>query len=90
MATRLFTSMWSGLHARKGVHLLRETMNSLEKRLDPSKFARIHRSKIVSLASILELRTTDNREYVFRLSDGSQHRSSRTYADRIDCWIRTN
>jgi len=81
---------YTELHTRNGVHLLRETMNSLEKRLDPSKFARIHRSKFVSLACILELRTIDNREYVFKLSDGSQHRSSRTYADRIDDWIRTN
>jgi hypothetical protein len=81
---------YTELHARNVVHLLRETMNSLEKRLDPSKFARIHRSKIVSLACILELRTIDNREYIFRLSDGSQHRSSRTYADRIDSWIGSN
>jgi two-component system, LytTR family, response regulator len=68
----------------------RNGVNTLEKKLDPSKFARIHRSKIVSLACILELRTIDNREYVLTLSDGSQHRSSRTYADRIDSWIRTN
>ena len=81
---------YTELHARNGVHLMRETMNSLERRLDPSKFARIHRSKIVSLTCIVELRSIDNREYVFRLSDGSQHRSSRTYADRIVCWIRTN
>jgi len=81
---------YTELHARNGVHLLRETMNTMEKKLDPSKFARIHRSKIVSLACILELRTIDNREYVLTLSDGSQHRSSRTYADRIDSWIRTN
>lgn len=80
---------YSELHTRNGVHLLRETMNSLEKKLDPSRFARIHRSKIVSLGSILELRSLENREFVLRLSDGSHHRSSRTHADRIDCWLRT-
>jgi hypothetical protein len=76
-------------HTHNGAHLLRETMNSLDQKLDPSRFARIHRSKIVSLAHIQELQTLDNREYVVKLSDGSQHRSSRTYADRIDRWLRT-
>lgn len=79
---------YTELHTPNGAHLLRETMNSLEQRLDPARFARIHRSRIVSLAHILELRAIDNREYVVKLSDGSQHRSSRTYADRIDRWLR--
>src|SRR5215470_13866827 len=41
---------YTELHTRNGVHLLRETMNSLEQKLDPSRFARIHRSRIVSFA----------------------------------------
>jgi DNA-binding LytR/AlgR family response regulator len=79
---------YTELHTRNGAHLLRETMNSLEQTLDPARFARIHRSRIVSLVHILELRAIENREYVVKLSDGSQHRSSRTYADRIDRWLR--
>jgi two-component system LytT family response regulator len=78
---------YTELHTRHGAHLLRETMNSLEQKLDPAKFARIHRSRIVSLTRIVELRALDNREFVVKLSDGSQHRSSRTYADRIDRWL---
>jgi hypothetical protein len=81
---------YSELHTRAGVHLLRETMNSLEQRLDPARFARIHRSRIVSLPRILELRTIENREYIVKLSDGSQHRCSRTYVARIDSWLRDN
>jgi DNA-binding LytR/AlgR family response regulator len=80
---------YTELHTRDSSHLLRETMNSLEQKLDPSRFARIHRSRIVSLAHILELQAIDNREYVVKLSDGSCHRCSRTYADRIDRWLRT-
>ena len=79
---------YTELHTRNGTHLLRETMNSLEQKLDPTRFARIHRSRIVNLARVLELRAIDNREYVVKLLDGSQHRSSRTYADRIDRWLR--
>jgi two-component system LytT family response regulator len=79
---------YSELHTRSAIHLLRETMNSLERRLDPCRFARIHRSRIVNLARILELRGIENREYIVKLRDGSQHRSSRTYADRIGGWLR--
>jgi len=68
-------------------YLLRETMASLERRLDPSKFLRIHRSRIVQTRNITELRSIENREFVVRLSDGSEHRSSRTYADRLENWL---
>jgi two-component system LytT family response regulator len=78
---------YSELHTRNSTHLLRETMNSLEQKLDPGKFARIHRSRIVRLDRILELRTIENGEYMLRLHDGSQHRASRTYADRLERWL---
>jgi two-component system, LytTR family, response regulator len=81
---------YSELHTRTCTHLLRETMNALENKLDPATFARIHRSRIVSLARILELRTIGNREYILKLCDGSQHRSSRTYADRVERWLQGN
>ena len=79
---------YSELHTANATHLLRETMTALEQRLDPAKFARIHRSRIVRLAEILELRSIENREYIVKLRDGSQHRSSRTYADLVERWLR--
>jgi two-component system, LytTR family, response regulator len=75
------------LHASGCSYLLRETMASLEQRLNPTKFLRIHRSRIVQTGSILELRSIENREFTVILSDGSEHRSSRTYADRLDHWL---
>jgi len=78
---------YSELRTRNGAHLVRETMSSLEQKLDPGRFARIHRSRIVRLDRILELRAIENREYLIKLSDGSEHRSSRTYANRIDQWL---
>ena len=78
---------YSELHTPTGTHLLRETMNSLEQKLDPAMFGRIHRSKIVNLTRILQLRSIENREYVVKLNDGSEHRSSRTYAERLERWL---
>jgi two-component system LytT family response regulator len=78
---------YTELHVRGQSHLLRETMNSLQQKLDPAKFLRIHRSRMVRTSCIVELRGIDNREYMVKLSDGSQHRSSRTYADRLEEWL---
>lgn len=78
---------YAELHVRGRAHLLRETMNSLEQKLDPAKFLRIHRSRIVRTECIVELCAIDNREYLVKLTDGSQHRSSRTYANKLDQWL---
>ena len=75
------------LHAKGRSFLIRETMTSLEQRLDPTKFLRIHRSRIVQSKGIQELRPIENREFTVKLSDGSEHRSSRTYADRLEHWL---
>ena len=78
---------YAELHTAQHCQLLRETMNSLEQKLDPSQFLRIHRSRIVRMGCIRELLPIDNREYVVKLSDGSEHRSSRSYADRLEKWL---
>lgn len=75
------------LHVGGRSHLLRETMASLERRLDSETFIRIHRSRIVQAANIVELQSIENREFIVKVSDGSEHRSSRTYADRLERWL---
>jgi two-component system LytT family response regulator len=49
---------YSCLHVGPKEHLLRESLSSLEARLDPRRFARIHRSAIVQLDRVRELRNT--------------------------------
>ena len=78
---------YAELHARGKLYLIRETMTSLQQKLDPAMFVRIHRSRIIRGDRIRELRLIDNREYVVKLSDGSEHRSSRTYADQLESWL---
>ncbi|MDQ3745256.1 MAG: LytTR family DNA-binding domain-containing protein [Acidobacteriota bacterium] len=78
---------YAGLHVGKRTHLLRETLNSLETRLDPSRFVRIHRSTIVRASRIRELQALPNREFVVRLQDGTDLRASRSYRERLDRWL---
>jgi len=78
---------YAELHIRGHSHLLREPLASLEQKLDPRKFMRIHRSRIIRTGCMVELQGIDNREYRVKLSDGSEHRTSRTYADRLEQWL---
>jgi len=78
---------YAELHAHGRAYLIRETMNSLEQKLDAARFLRIHRSKIIRSDRIQELRPIDNREYFVKLADGSEHRSSRTYSNRLEDWL---
>jgi two-component system LytT family response regulator len=67
------------LHAGTTTHLLRETMNSLEGRLDPERFWRIHRSTIINVDRIRELQPLFHGDYVVILEDGTELTLSRTY-----------
>ncbi len=71
------------LHAGGDSHLLRGTMTALEDRLDPERFARIHRSAIVQLDRIEELRSDEHGDYRVVLADGRRLRVSRTYRPAV-------
>lgn len=67
------------LHVAGETHLVRETMNSLEGRLDGKKFFRIHRSSIVNADRIKKLRPWLHGKYVVLLKDKTELTLSRTY-----------
>jgi two-component system LytT family response regulator len=73
---------------RKG-HLLRETMNEMEAKLDPSKFLRIHRSTIVNIERIRELQQHFNGEYIVVLHDGSEHKLSRSRREQLQTLLKS-
>ncbi|HVI70436.1 MAG TPA: LytTR family DNA-binding domain-containing protein, partial [Pyrinomonadaceae bacterium] len=59
------------------------TMSSLENRLDPDKFLRIHRSTIVNVERIKELHPMFHGEYQFILKDGTRLTSGRGYRGNL-------
>jgi two-component system LytT family response regulator len=71
------------LHVGNTSHLLRETMNAIEGRLDPEKFFRIHRSRIVNMERIQEMQPWLNGEYAVLLRTGTRLTLSRGYREKL-------
>lgn len=67
----------------EGSHLIRGTLVDFESRLDPSRFARIHRSGIVNIDAISELRPQFHGDSIVILKNGETVRLSRRYQDRL-------
>ena len=63
--------------------ILRETMKDLEKRLDPRKFQRIHRSTIVNLDNIKSVKPHTNGECFLVLGSNTQVKVSRSYREVV-------
>lgn len=72
------------LHTGNESHLVRETMNALETKLDPARFVRIHRSTMINLERIKELKPWFHGEYIVILRDGTQLTLSRRYRERLN------
>jgi len=68
------------IYARSGIHTLRATLESIEQRLDPQQFARIHRSHIVNIDAIREIQSWFHGDYQIVLRDGTALPWSRRFA----------
>ncbi|MEM8988490.1 MAG: LytTR family DNA-binding domain-containing protein [Pseudomonadota bacterium] len=71
------------IHADGQTHIIRATMKALQQRLDPAKFQRVHRSAIVNLNHVKELRPHSNGEYFLKLQNGAELKLSRSYKDVV-------
>jgi two-component system, LytTR family, response regulator len=76
------------LHVAGRAHLLRQTMNELEAALNPELFARIHRSTIVNLDRVKELRPHFNGEHLVILCDGTELKLSRSRREWLEQSLR--
>lgn len=71
------------VHGPGKPRLWRGTLTSLEGRLDPHRFVRIHRSTIVNLDAVQALEPWSHGDYEVVLDDGERLRLSRRYRDRL-------
>jgi two-component system LytT family response regulator len=65
------------LHLADRVHELRETMAALAARLDPRRFARVHRSAIINIRRVKDIHPWFNGYHVVTMDTGQQLRMSR-------------
>ncbi len=71
------------LHVGTASHLIRETMNDLESRLDPAQFLRIHRSTIVNIDRIKEMQPLFHGDFTVMLMNNTRLMLSRNYKSRL-------
>ena len=71
------------LHVGEASHLVRGTITALEGRLDPARFLRIHRSRIVNVERIREIHPWSHGDQLIVLRDGTELIMSRRYRDRL-------
>lgn len=79
-----YVEVHSGAHH----HLVRETMASLEGRLDPARFVRVSRSSIVNADRVRELQPMFNGDFVVVLRNGTKVGGSRRYRAAFDMLTR--
>jgi hypothetical protein len=72
-----------GLHVNGHDYLLRSTLSDFLEQLDPSRFARVHRSNAINLDRVAEIEPTDGGDARLKMKDGSQLPCSRRYRDAL-------
>ena len=75
------------VHVGREAHLLRETMGAVTERLASPRFVRIHRSRIVNLDHVRELRPLWGGDYTVLMRDGTQLTLSRTYRATLEALL---
>jgi two-component system LytT family response regulator len=70
---------YARIHLGQDSFLIRESLNHLQKRLDPRQFLRIHRSSIINVRYIKELQSWFHGEYLAILKNGTKLHISRNF-----------
>ncbi len=79
---------YQALHAGGGIHLMRATSAELAARLDPARFARIHRRAMVALDRVAELKPLANGDGLVRLRDGTELKLTRSFREALRSRLR--
>jgi two-component system, LytTR family, response regulator len=76
------------LHCGVKEHLLGETLTNLENRLDPHKFLRIHRGRMVNLSRVIAVHPMLSGTYEMELRGGTRLTTGRQYRESVQRLIR--
>lgn len=78
---------YAEIHSADKTYLIRERMQTLEERLDPADFFRVHRSAIVRLQQIDTLLRDPGGDYTVKLKTGAQLSVSRSRVEPLELWM---
>ncbi|WP_020530527.1 LytR/AlgR family response regulator transcription factor [Flexithrix dorotheae] len=71
------------IHIANKFYLVRESLKQMEELLPGEKFVRIHKSSIVNIDHIIELEPHFNNEFIIKLNNGEELKSSRNFRDKL-------
>lgn len=71
------------VHAVNGISLINTPLYELEARLNPDRFARIHKSLIIGLPFIKAIQSLPNGDFIVLMNSGKELRGSRTYRNKL-------
>jgi two-component system, LytTR family, response regulator len=75
---------YAKLHVGPKVHMIREALASLERRLDPARFLRVHRSAIVNLSRVRAVESHERGDGVIVLADGTRLTVTRSRREQLE------
>ena len=78
---------YAELHTGDRRHVIRESMQTLEERLDPKHFMRVHRSMIVRLDLVDTLHRGAGGDYELQLKNGTRVKVSRSRREALERWL---
>jgi two-component system LytT family response regulator len=78
---------YAELHVAGRRYVIREAMQTLEERLDPQRFMRVHRSVIVRLDLVEMLHRGAGGDYELELKGGGRLRVSRSRREALERWL---
>ena len=76
------------LHCGPKTHLMSETLTGLEKRLDPARFLRVHRGRIVNVSRILAVHSLLNGVFELEMRNGLRLTTGRQFRDAVQSLLR--
>jgi two-component system, LytTR family, response regulator len=76
------------IHTETDSYLVRTTIGAVERRLDPRRFLRIHRSILVNFRHVRELEPCNSNEYIVTLANGKSLSLSRSHRSLMDQRLR--
>jgi len=71
------------IHVGKEIYLIRERLNTMERKLNPDTFSRIHRSTIINLNRIKAMHPMFHGDHLIYLNNGTELNMSRTYYEKL-------